>query len=135
MGEVDFDRSATTRLEIDEQQSVLRGEHLAQVRLAVQQLLDTSTLADPSSQAPNVSPSSSRSRAAPGPRRRAPACGPGSPRVVGPGRSAWVASQLVVLIDPDTFGTGLVRTGIEETVHRYVAMTRATQQLVILTST
>jgi uncharacterized protein YnzC (UPF0291/DUF896 family) len=50
MGEVDFDRSATTRLEIDEQQSVLRGEHVAQVRLAVQQLLDTSTLADPSSQ-------------------------------------------------------------------------------------
>jgi hypothetical protein len=46
-----------------------------------------------------------------------------------------VARQLVVLIDPDTFGTGLVRTGIEETVHRYVAMTRATQQLVILTST
>jgi hypothetical protein len=46
-----------------------------------------------------------------------------------------VASQLVVLIDPDTFGTGIVGTGIEGTVHRYVAMTRATQQLVILTST
>jgi hypothetical protein len=33
-----------------EQQSVLRGEHVARVRLAVQQLLSTATLADPSSQ-------------------------------------------------------------------------------------
>jgi hypothetical protein len=38
--------------------------------------------------------------------------------------------DLVVLVDPDRFGTG-----IEGTVDRYVAMTRATQQLVILTST
>jgi hypothetical protein len=38
--------------------------------------------------------------------------------------------DLVVLIDPQTFGNG-----IEGTVDRYVAMTRATQQLVILTST
>jgi hypothetical protein len=37
--------------------------------------------------------------------------------------------DLVVLIDPDTFGTG-----IEGAVDRYVAMTRATQELVILTS-
>lgn len=37
--------------------------------------------------------------------------------------------DLVVLLDPDTFGTG-----IEGTVDRYVAMTRATQQLVILTT-
>ncbi|TMR24294.1 AAA family ATPase [Nonomuraea turkmeniaca] len=37
--------------------------------------------------------------------------------------------DLVVLIDPDTFGEG-----IEGAVDRYVAMTRATQQLVILTS-
>jgi superfamily I DNA/RNA helicase len=37
--------------------------------------------------------------------------------------------DLVVLIDPDSFGTG-----IEGAVDRYVAMTRATQQLVILTS-
>jgi DNA helicase IV len=37
--------------------------------------------------------------------------------------------DLVVLIDPDSFGSG-----IEGTVDRYVAMTRATQQLVILTS-
>jgi superfamily I DNA/RNA helicase len=38
--------------------------------------------------------------------------------------------DLVVLVDPDAFGIG-----IEGTVDRYVAMTRATQQLVILTST
>jgi superfamily I DNA/RNA helicase len=37
--------------------------------------------------------------------------------------------DLVVLIDPQAFGTG-----IEGSVDRYVAMTRATQQLVILTS-
>ncbi|WGW13583.1 RNA polymerase recycling motor ATPase HelR [Saxibacter everestensis] len=38
--------------------------------------------------------------------------------------------DLVVLVDPEAFGTG-----IEGAVDRYVAMTRATQQLVILTST
>jgi len=58
--------------------------------------------------------------------------------------TAWAASRvrsltpelakglefdLVVLIDPEAFGTG-----IEGAVDRYVAMTRATQQLVILTS-
>jgi len=37
--------------------------------------------------------------------------------------------DLVILIGPDAFGTG-----IEGAVDRYVAMTRATQQLVILTS-
>jgi DNA helicase IV len=37
--------------------------------------------------------------------------------------------DLVILVDPETFGTG-----IEGAVDRYVAMTRATQQLVILTS-
>jgi hypothetical protein len=37
--------------------------------------------------------------------------------------------DLVVLIDPDSFGDG-----IEGAVDRYVAMTRATQQLVVLTS-
>ena len=37
--------------------------------------------------------------------------------------------DLVVLIDPETFGNG-----IEGAVDRYVAMTRATQRLVILTS-
>jgi superfamily I DNA/RNA helicase len=43
--------------------------------------------------------------------------------------------DLVVLVDPEAFGKGTVGTGIEGTVDRYVAMTRATQQLVILTST
>jgi len=38
--------------------------------------------------------------------------------------------DLVVLVDPERFGTG-----IEGAVDRYVAMTRATQQLVVLTST
>ena len=38
--------------------------------------------------------------------------------------------DLVVLVDPESFGDG-----IEGAVDRYVAMTRATQQLVILTST
>jgi hypothetical protein len=37
--------------------------------------------------------------------------------------------DLVILVDPESFGTG-----IEGAVDRYVAMTRATQQLVILTS-
>jgi DNA helicase IV len=37
--------------------------------------------------------------------------------------------DLVVLVDPEDFGTG-----IEGAVDRYVAMTRATQQLVLLTS-
>ena len=37
--------------------------------------------------------------------------------------------DLVVLIDPDVFGDG-----IEGGVDRYVAMTRATQRLVVLTS-
>jgi len=38
--------------------------------------------------------------------------------------------DLVVLVDAEEFGAG----GIERAVDRYVAMTRATQQLVILTS-
>jgi hypothetical protein len=42
--------------------------------------------------------------------------------------------DLVVLVDPHTFGTGSGGTGVEGTVDRYVAMTRATQQLVVLTS-
>src|SRR3984957_18414582 len=37
--------------------------------------------------------------------------------------------DLVVLVDPEAFGAG-----VESAVDRYVAMTRATQQLVILTS-
>jgi hypothetical protein len=46
-----------------------------------------------------------------------------------PEHSKGLEFDLVVLVDPDAFGTG-----IEGTVDRYVAMTRATQQLVILTS-
>jgi DNA helicase IV len=47
-----------------------------------------------------------------------------------PEHSKGLEFDLVVLVDPDAFGIGL-----EGTVDRYVAMTRATQQLVILTST
>jgi hypothetical protein len=46
-----------------------------------------------------------------------------------PELSKGLEFDLVVLIDPQTFGEG-----IEGAVDRYVAMTRATQQLVILTS-
>ncbi len=54
-----------------------------------------------------------------------------TPRVrsVTPELAKGLEFNLVVLIDPETFGTG-----IEGAVDRYVAMTRATQQLVILTS-
>ena len=56
-------------------------------------------------------------------------------RSLTPEHSKGLEFDLVVLIDPDAFGNGTVGTGIEGTVDRYVAMTRATQQLVILTST
>jgi len=46
-----------------------------------------------------------------------------------PEMSKGLEFDLVILIDPESFGTG-----IEGAVDRYVAMTRATQQLVILTS-
>ncbi|HEY9379300.1 MAG TPA: RNA polymerase recycling motor ATPase HelR [Jiangellaceae bacterium] len=46
-----------------------------------------------------------------------------------PEMSKGLEFDLVILIDPETYGTG-----IEGAVDRYVAMTRATQQLVILTS-
>ena len=48
-------------------------------------------------------------------------------RSLTPELSKGLEFDLVVLIDPDTFGSG-----IEGAVDRYVAMTRATQQLVIL---
>jgi hypothetical protein len=51
-----------------------------------------------------------------------------------PEHSKGLEFDLVVLVDPDTFGKGTVGIGIEGTVDRYVAMTRATQQLVILTN-
>ena len=47
--------------------------------------------------------------------------------MAGPGFT--LAAPVVVLIDPETFGAG-----IEGAVDRYVAMTRATQQLAILTT-
>jgi hypothetical protein len=48
-------------------------------------------------------------------------------RSLAPELSKGLEFDLVVLVDPETFGTG-----IEGAVDRYVAMTRATQQLVIL---
>jgi superfamily I DNA/RNA helicase len=56
-------------------------------------------------------------------------------RSLTPETSKGLEFDLVVLVDPDTFGRGSVGIGIEGPVDRYVAMTRATQQLVILTST
>jgi UvrD-like helicase C-terminal domain len=55
----------------------------------------------------------------------------GTPRMrsLTPELSKGLEFDLVVLVDPETFGTG-----VEGAVDRYVAMTRATQQLVILTS-
>ncbi len=50
-------------------------------------------------------------------------------RVLSPELAKGLEFDLVVLLDPESFGEG-----IEGAVDRYVAMTRATQQLVILTS-
>ncbi len=50
-------------------------------------------------------------------------------RSLTPELSKGLEFDLVILVDPDAFGPG-----IEGAVDRYVAMTRATQQLVILTS-
>ena len=50
-------------------------------------------------------------------------------RSLTPELSKGLEFDLVVLVDPETFGTG-----IEGAVDRYVAMTRATQRLAILTS-
>ena len=50
-------------------------------------------------------------------------------RSLTPELSKGLEFDLVVLVDPDTFGTG-----IEGAVDRYVAMTRATERLVVLTS-
>jgi DNA helicase IV len=51
-------------------------------------------------------------------------------RSLTPELSKGLEFDLVVVVDPESFGEG-----IEGAVDRYVAMTRATQQLVILTST
>ena len=50
-------------------------------------------------------------------------------RSLAPELSKGLEFDLVILVDPETFGEG-----IEGAVDRYVAMTRATQQLVVLTS-
>jgi DNA helicase IV len=50
-------------------------------------------------------------------------------RSLSPELAKGLEFDLVIVIDPEAFGTG-----IEGAVDRYVAMTRATQQLVILTS-
>ncbi|MEW1656633.1 RNA polymerase recycling motor ATPase HelR [Streptomyces sp. NPDC093707] len=50
-------------------------------------------------------------------------------RSLTPGLSKGLEFDLVVLVDPEAFGEG-----VEGAVDRYVAMTRATRQLVILTS-
>ena len=56
-------------------------------------------------------------------------------RSLTPELSKGLEFDLVVLIDPETWGGEMPGTGIEKAVDRYVAMTRATQRLVILTST
>ena len=55
---------------------------------------------------------------------------PGTARVrsLTPELSKGLEFDLVVLVEPEPFGAG-----IEGAVDRYVAMTRATQQLVVLT--
>lgn len=50
-------------------------------------------------------------------------------RALSPALAKGLEFDLVVLVDPETFGSG-----IEGAVDRYVAMTRATQQLVVLRS-
>ena len=49
--------------------------------------------------------------------------------VADPGAGEGLEFDLVVLVDPEAFGAG-----IEGAVDRYVAMTRATRQLVVLTT-
>ena len=55
--------------------------------------------------------------------------GRGRVRSLTPELSKGLEFDLVVLVDPEAFGTG-----IEGAVDRYVAMTRATQRLVVLNS-
>jgi len=52
MGKVELDGPTATRLEIDEQQSELRPEHVVRVRLAVQKLLGSAAVDDRLSSAP-----------------------------------------------------------------------------------
>jgi hypothetical protein len=61
---------------------------------------------------------------------------PARPRVrsLTPELAKGLEFDLVVLIDPDRFGRASGNGGIEGAVDRYVAMTRATQRLVILST-
>ena len=59
--------------------------------------------------------------------RRSRVRGDGPRQVTDPGAVEGLEFDLVVLVEPDSFGDG-----IEGAVDRYVAMTRATQQLVVL---
>jgi len=60
--------------------------------------------------------------------------GAGRVHLLTPELSKGLEFDLVVLIDAETSGTAAFADGIEGAVDRYVAMTRATQQLVILNS-
>ena len=51
VGEVELDGSTAARLEVDEQRAVLRAEHVARMRLAVEQLLHGAAVVDRPSQA------------------------------------------------------------------------------------
>ncbi len=67
---------------------------------------------------------------------RAVSAGRGRVRSLTPELAKGLEFDLVVLIDPERFGHGIeeaIDGGIEGAVDRYVAMARATQQLVILT--
>ena len=46
MGEIELDRATATRLEVNEEQPVIRAEHVAWVWLTVQDLLSGATITD-----------------------------------------------------------------------------------------
>jgi len=46
MGEIELDGSTAARLEVDEQRAVLRAEHVARMRFAVEQLLLRAAVVD-----------------------------------------------------------------------------------------
>lgn len=56
-------------------------------------------------------------------------------RSLTPEHAKGLEFDLVVLVNPDRFGADTYGTGVENAVDLYVAMTRATRQLVVLTST
>lgn len=55
-------------------------------------------------------------------------------RSLTPALSKGLEFDLVVLVEPASFGDGVDRGGIEGAVDRYVAMTRSTRELVVLAS-